>query len=479
MNLGSKLFKGFAWSALDRIFIQGIQFVLGIVLARILSPKEYGTIGILLVFITVSQVFIDSGFTKALIQKKKREEIDVSTVFCFNLVISLICYIILYFFSPIISNFYEIESLTKLLRVLALTLIFNAFFTVPITILTIDLNFKKITKINLIATILAGLIAILMALSDYGVWSLVYQFLIKSVLTATIIWAFVDWKPKFLFSITSFKEMFKFGSNLLISSLLNTIVNNFSSLFIAKVLSTKDLGYYTRGTQFADFIFNLINSVIERVLLPGLATIQDNKNILIDKTRKILKGTTLLIIPIFIFLSVVAEPLIKVLLTDKWSNAIPILQIFCIARMITIISGINVNVLYVLGKTNLALKQQYYKIVIRIVFLLIAIKYGIIYIAIAELLSTAFHFFINTYYPGKLMKYGALDQIKDIIPIIVSGLLMGLFVFIPVYFIENHLIVLIITPIIALTTYLTAIKLFKVKEFDMLYNQAKMFIKNK
>ncbi|MFH6604956.1 lipopolysaccharide biosynthesis protein [Maribacter algicola] len=473
MGLGDKMFKGMAWSAIERISIQAVQFVIGIVLLRILSPPEFDIIAILLVFITISQVFIDSGFTKALIQKQNRTNDDISTVFIFNIVISLVCYALLWLVAPLIANFYQIEELVLLLRVLAISLIVNALFTVPVTLYTIELDFKVITKVNFLSSIISGAIAIYMAYVGFGVWALVAQTLIKSVLTAILIWFGLKWKPNWVFSKGSLKELFSYGSNLLISSILNTSVNKLYELVIPKVTSPGNLGYYTSGTRITDFIFGIMNAVLERVLLPGLASLQDQIETLVKHTRSIIRATALITVPIFIFLATVAEPLILILMTDKWLPAVPIMQIFCIARAITIISGINVNLLYVIGRTDLALRQQYAKLSIRVVLLIAALKYGILFIALAELASTTIHFFINTYYPGKIMKYGSLNQIKDMLPIIFSGLIMSLCVFLIIGRIENNLAKLCLAPVIAIPIYFTFIRLFKVQELQMLLTKAK------
>ncbi len=479
MSLGNKMFNGMAWSAIERISIQAIQFVLGIILARILTPKEYGIIGILLVFIVVSQVFIDSGFTKALIQKQDRTENDISTVFFFNIIISIVCYIIIWILAPFVAQFYEIESLSILLRVLALSLISNALFTVPATLYTIELDFKTLTKINLIATLLSGGVAIYLAYSGYGVWSLVFQTIIKSFSTLIFMWFFLRWKPKWLFSKSSIKSLFSFGSKLLASSLLNVIVNNFYSLFIAKFISAKDLGYYTRGTQFSDVIFSTVNAIFDRVLLPGLSSVQNQHDILIKHTRTIIRATALFVIPLFLFIAVMSKPIVVYLLTDKWILAVPILQIFCVARLITIISGINVNLLYTIGRTDLALRQQYLKIIVRVVFFIVALNYGIVFIALAELASTAVHFFINTYYPGKIMKYGPLNQLKDLSTIIISSIIMVISVFIITFYLDNDLIKLLVAPIVAGSIYYFLIKLFKIKELDLIKVKAKGFLNKK
>jgi len=465
--------KGMVWSMLERLSVQGVQFILGIILARILSPTEYGTIGLLTVIIAFLQVFVDSGFSKALIQKQDRTQTDISTVFFFNVIISIVCYVLLWISAPFIANFYNNTLLIDLMRVISLSLIFGAFFSIPTTLLTIKFDFKAIARTNLIATILSGIIAVWMAYEGYGVWALVLQTVLKSMLTVLIMWFQIKWKPTLVFSKTSFHSLFSYGSKLLLSSVLNMSVNNFSNLFIAKVTTIKDLGFYTRGTQFADMIFTIFSSVLDSVLLPSLASIQNEREKLIHLVRLTIKFTALIVTPILVGLACIAEPLIKILLTDKWLEAVPIMQIICLARLITIISGINVNVLYAIGRTDLALKQQYIKLIIRIVFLVIAIKHGIIFLALAELVSTITHFFINTYYPGKILNYGSLQQIKDISPILFSGLLMSVGIYYTMEFVVDLLLKIVFSTIIGAIIYFSLIYFIKKDEFITLIKNIK------
>ncbi|MFK7813563.1 MAG: lipopolysaccharide biosynthesis protein [Maribacter sp.] len=479
MGLGDKMFKGMAWSAIEKVSVQAIQFFIQIALARILTPSEYGTVGLLYVFIAISMVFIDSGFTKALIQKKNRSENDISTVFLFNIGISLIAYGILFFVAPFVSDFYDIEKLTLLLRVLAISMIINALFSVPMTLYTIKLNFRVLTKINIISSILSGIVAYSMALFGYGVWALVALTLLRSIITAILSWVMLKWKPNWVFSKKSFKELFSFGSNILVSSLLDVTVNKTYELVIPKVSSVQDLGYYSRGAQNTGAIFNIINSIFHSVLLPSLTDIQDKLDLLVSHTRQIIKTAALLIIPVFLFLAAVAEPLVRVLLTEKWMPSVIIMQIFCFARMVSIISGININILYVLGRSDLVLKQQYAKIFVRVILLVAAFKFGIIYIALAELVATLVHFFINTYYPGKIMKYGATTQIKDTFIILLCGIIMVLSVFCGTWFVESDILKLIIAPIIAIPVYIGLVQLFKIKEYVLLKNKILEFTSNR
>ena len=468
MSLGNKMFKGVLWSALDKLSTQVIQFILGIVLARLLTPKEYGTVGLLLVFIAISRVFIDSGFTKALIQDQNRTKSDISTVFLFNIAISIISYFILWISAPFIADFYDLDILSILLRVLSISLILNALYTVPLTLISITLDFKTISKINFVSTLVSGLIAVYMAYHGYGVWSLVFQTLINSMITVIMVWIFNSWRPSLIFSKSSFKKLFSYGSNLLVSSIMERVVSDLSSLLIGKYLSTKNLGFYTRGTQFANFFSSSIGAILDRVLLPGLSTVQHDMTALVGYVKKILRINSLVTIPIFFGLFILSEPIIKVLLTEKWIMAVPIMQIFCIARLITLLCGINLNLLYVIGRTDLALRQQYFKIAIRVILIVLSIKFGIVYIALAELVSTTIHYFINSYYPGKLMRYGAFQQLKDISPFFLSGIVMSVVVYSVMVYIENNILKLVIGPIIGIPTYLLMIKIMKIKEINFL-----------
>ncbi len=479
MAATNKMFGAMAWSGIERISIQAIQFVLGIILARILSPTEYGIMAILFVFIILSEVFVDSGFTSALIQKKDRDLADESTVFLFNIGISIAFYLLLWVLAPYISGFYEIEELTIYIRVFSVSLIINSLFTVPRTLLTIKLDFKLLTKINLIAVIVSGTIAICLAYTGFGVWSLIWQVIIRSILTGCLIWIFVKWKPILVFSKSSFHQLFSYGSKLLVSSLLVQFFSQLNSLLIGKYINAKSLGFYSRGIQFSDFVFNIFNSSINGVLLPALAPIQDQKELLKEQISITSKTAALITVPIFLLLTLLAEPIILVLLTDKWALAIPIMQIFSIARLITIASIININVLYIIGRTDLVLKQQYVCIGIRIILVIGALKYGIVAIAWAELISSAIHFFINAYYPGKLINYSAVKQIKDLYKIYLAGIIMCSPIIILTKAIENKILLIALSLVLCIPLYYLILRLFKIQEVNSLQRHLIGFLKPK
>lgn len=478
MSLGNKLFQGTVWSSLEKLSVQVVSFALGVILARLLTPEEYGTFGLLLVFISISQVFIDSGFSQALIQRQERTDKDISTVFLFNILVALACYAILYVAAPSISYFYEVPKLTPLLRVLAISLLLNALFTIPLTLLTIALDFKSIAKVTLVTTILSGALAIYCAYLGMGEWALVIQTISKGAFMTIFLWLGTQWKPMFIFSKKSFNTLFSFGSKLLVSSLLSSLLSNLNSILIGKYIGTKSLGFYTRGTQFADIVYSILNASLNSVLLPSLSVIQQNTKELIGITRTILKTTALVTVPLFLGLALLSEPIVLILLSDKWRMAIPIMQIFCIARLITILVGISSNVLYAVGRTDLTLKQEYVKIAVRIIFLLIALPHGIYWIAVAELSATSIHYFINTYYPGKLFNYGAIAQLRDISKIILAGITMFILGFICKYLIINTYVqLLVVIPVCAFVYYYLLVFL-KVNELNMLRSKILSLLKN-
>ena len=489
------MFRGLAWSTMERFSIQLIQFILGIILARILSEEEYGIIGILLVFMAVSKVFIDSGFSQALIQKKNHDVRDENTVFIFNLVISILCYAILYVGAPYLAEFYSDqpfhEVLPDYIRIIGVILIINSFGAVPMTLVTKELNFKVQTIINAIASVVSGVVAIYLAYEGYGVMALIYQQIVRAAVSLMVIYLLIKWRPQWVFSWESFKGLFRYGSNLLVGSILGVVVNNFSAIFIAKVINVSQLGFYTRGTQFSDFVFGVVNSTLGRVIFPGLSQVQDELERLVKHTRKIIKLVAVINIPLFLFLAVLAKPIILVLLTDKWLPAVPIMQLFCLARMITIISGVNVSLLQAIGRTDLILRQQYVKIAVRVILLVMAFKYGIVYVALAELISTSIHFFINTYHPGRIMKYGALKQLWDLKQIGFAGLASAVLT----YYCSTTLslewfqlnsgelfggiLYLALCGLLGGILYLVLCSLFKVEEFKTIIEQVKTLVKKR
>jgi len=467
-TLKHKTATGILWNAIDKFAVQGIQFLLGIIIARILSPSDFGLIGMLTIFIVLAQLLIDSGFGKALIQKKNRNDVDFSTVFYFNLLFSIILYFILFFTAPLISQFYNIPTLTILTRVLALSIIINSFSVVQTAKFAIGLEFKKMALINFIAVIISGTIGIIAAYSGFGVWSLVIQTLTKAFIVALLFWIFSRWTPLFVFSFASFKELFHFGSKLLGAGVIATFFQNIYTLLIGKFFSASTLGYYTRGVQFSEFSSGTITSILQNVSFPVLSSLQDDKEKLFAVYKKFVRLSAFIIFPLMTLLALLADPFIRILLTDKWLLTIPILQWLCFARIFTPISTLNMNILNVLGRSDLFLKLDILKIPIMVAILVIALPLGIKAVVIGSLIDSFIAFFINTYYPGKFFNFGAVSQLKEISKIMLATLLMAAIVFFFCYFMDSMVLKLFSGAILGVSSYLFISKVLKINEFCLI-----------
>ena len=448
-----RLLKGVLWNFIEKFSVKGSSFIISILLARILSPTDYGLIGMLTVFISLSTVFIEGGFIKALIQKQERTEEDFSTVFFFNLAISVVIYCVIYAASPYIANFYNEEVLTNILKILSLNLIIGSLNIVQRAKLMIAMDFKSLAHINFIATIIGGGIGISMAYTHWGVWSLVGQTLASTLAMFFLFPLYSRWKPQWMFSLHSFKTLFGFGSKLLATGVISTIYNNIATIAIGKSYRTSELGYYTRATQFSEMIAWTVNDIMGTVTLPILSECQKQREQMVEIYSKSLFYTALLIFPIMSLMALLATPLIVVLLTEKWLPCVILLQILCFARMMTPLSAINMNVLNAIGRPDLFMKVDFIKIPIGILSLIITIPMGVTAVVVGDLITTFIAFFINAYYPGKILGYGAWQQIKAFKPIILAILLMSLVVLFVRIFITNYVLMLIVGSLLGGVTY--------------------------
>jgi Membrane protein involved in the export of O-antigen and teichoic acid len=353
MSLKQKTFKGVIWSAVERFSTQGVQFLFGILLARLLTPNDYGMIAMLTIFMAVSQTFIDSGFGNALIRKPDRNENDKATVFFFNIFMAAACYAAIFLAAPYVAQFYNMPQLADILRILAINLIIQAFGSIQRLNLTIDLNFKMLAKISFSGAVVGGTAGLICAYNGLGVWSLVVQQMTTTSFRVLLFWGLVRWRPKSFFNKTSFKNMFGFGSKLLASGLLNTLYENIYDLIIGKFFSASTLGNYSRASHFANFPSSNITGIFQRVTFPVLSKIQDDPVKLRKGYLKFLNMSTLVIFPLMIGLAALAKPFILLVLTEKWANVILILQIICIAHMWHPVHAINLNVLQVMGRSDL------------------------------------------------------------------------------------------------------------------------------
>ena len=422
-SIKDKTLTGTKWASIEKVSVQGIQFVLSIVMARMLSPSDYGMIGMLGVFLAVSQTFIDGGFTNALVRKIDRTQDDYSTVFYFNIAISIVCYLLLFISAPFVADFYHTPLLCSVLRVQSVSLIINSLIGVQITQLTIELNFKALAIRSVFATIISGIIGIVLAYLGFGVWSLVAQNLISCLVNLLFIWIYCRWTPSLTFSKQSFDSLFSFGSKLLFSNVINKIYTNIRPIIIGRFFSSADLGVYTRGCSFVEYPIYAINGILEKVTFPILATIQDDLSRLIQVYRKYIAIVSLVNFFVCLFIASCARPLVLLLLTDKWESSIIFLQIICFSLMFDHICTINLNLLMVKGYSNLVLKLEVFKKTMMTLVLFASIPFGVVGICVSSIITTQIAVFVNTYYTGKEFGYGYLNQIRDIIPFFVFSLL--------------------------------------------------------
>ena len=436
-NLKQKTQKGLVWSFVERFATQGVQFLFGIILARLLSPEDYGTIAMPLVFLAIAQCFIDSGFSTALIRKPELTEDDLSTAFYFNIGVGIICYVALFFTSPLIADFYHTPILADLLKVTALATLFNPLCAVQQAILTRKIDFKTQAVVSLSGALVSGVVGLVMAYNGFGVWSLVCQQVGGYAIRTILLWVLGKWKPKRRWSWESFHYLWGFGSKMLGSGLLDTTYNNIYPLVIGKFFSANDLGNYTRAQQFSTLPSSNITGVLQRVTFPVLSSIQNEDERLARNYRKILKLSAFLIFPMMLMLSAVADPLIRVLLTDKWEGCIILLQIICFDMMWYPIHAINLNLLQVKGRSDLFFRLEVIKKIVGVGILCVTIPHGVIWMVCGGVVSSMIALVINTHYTGKLIRVGYFKQMGDLLPIFGVSFLMWLLVHASLWLTDN------------------------------------------
>lgn len=452
-SLRKKTVKGVMWSAIDRFSTQGIQFAFSILIARLLMPSDYGVIAMLGIFLAVSQTFIDSGFGTALVQKSNRTETDFSTVFYFNIVVAVLFYVLLWFSSPYIASFYDIPMLKDVTRVVALTLVFSALGGIQSAKLSIAINFKTRAVISLISALSTGCVGLYMAYSGYGAWALVFQMVFSSLLNTILLWCFVRWIPKLVFSWQSFRQLFSFGSKLLASALLETIYNNVYTLVIGKVYSSSSLGLYSRASGLAQYPSSNITSVLQAVTFPVLCSIQNDEKRLTDAYKRFIRMSAFVIFPLMVGLASVADPFIRVVLTDKWEGTIYLLQIVCFSMMWYPIHVINLSILQVKGRSDYFLKLEIIKKIQGVCILCITVPISIVAMCYGSVISSLISLVWNTYYTKRLIGYGFFSQIKDLFHILIHSLLMGGLVLLVIHFIDIMWVKLLVGILVGVLYY--------------------------
>lgn len=465
-SLQQKTFSGLLWTFAENFSLQGFGFIQGIILARLLMPSDYGLIAMVGLFFAVSNCFIDSGFTTALIRKKNRTAIDYSTVYVTNVCLSFLFAVLLCICSPAIANFYNEPILQKVVCISALSLFLNSFLAVQGTRLTINLDFKTKSIIHATTTIIAGIVTIILAFLGYGVWSLIYPTFIVLPIKAILYWHYQHWFPGLTFSVKSCKEFFSFGSKLLISGLLDTLYNNIYPIVIGKKFSATDLGYYGRADGYAALPSITITGMLSKVTFPVLCEIQEDDKRLEQVYRRLLRLSAYVIFPCMIGLAALAKPLIITIITEKWEKSIIYLQILCFSLMWYPIHAINLNLLQVKGRSDLFLRLEVIKKIIGIGILCISIPLGLIYMCIGRIFGSIICLTVNTYYTGKLIHVGFFMQMKDLLPTLLYSFSMGVIIWICNQFISSLYLQIIVGTLVGITYYVTISWINKSSELD-------------
>lgn len=442
------------WTVGERLSVQAVQLLVQIVLARLLEPAQFGLIGMLIIFTAVAQSIMDSGFGSALIQKKDADQTDASSIFFFNLILGVILALVLSLTAPLIAKFYLQPALTSITRVLSLTLIINAFSLVQKSLLAKKMDFKTQMKISLLAVIISGVIGIVMAKRGFGVWSLVAQMVSKSLFQSIFLWLFNEWRPSAIFSISSLKSMFSFGSKLLVSGLIDTIFNNIYQTFIGKVYSPTDLGFFSKAKSIETAAVQATGSSLGQVLFPSLVHFQDDVINLKKAYRKTIKLSLFLHFPLMIGLWAIAEPLFRLLLTDKWAPSIPYFQILCIVGMLYPLHVLNLNILKVKGRSDLFLRLEIVKRALVVLTIFTTYRWGIIAILYGQIATSLIGYFLNSYYSGRLINYSQCNQIKDLIPSFGSAVIMGFIMYlVGLLPVDSHLLKILFQTLAGVLVY--------------------------
>ncbi|WP_222165301.1 lipopolysaccharide biosynthesis protein [Edaphocola aurantiacus] len=429
MSINKELVSGVFWSFLQQFSSQIINFIVSIILARLLLPDDFGQIALFGVVMALGGVLINGGLTTSLIRTKNITEEDLSTVFFFNMAMSVLIYLIIVLVAPLIATFYKIPALTAIIRVYSITLIIGAFGAVQHTIFSKELKFKLELGLQLPASIISAATGIVLAYQGFGVWALVWMNILQSSVFSILLWITSPWRPKFIFNKEKFKYHFNFGYKLSLSSLLDTLFNNIYTIFIGKLYSPTQLGYYNRADSMKQLPVSNISQVLNKVTLPLFAKIQDDSDALRALYKKIMTSVLFVLAPILAYLVVEAEAIFTLLFTHKWDNAVPYFQILCIAGLLYPIHAYNLNILYVRGRSDLFLKLEVIKKILIVIILVVSSFFGIYGLLWGQVVFSFIALFINSYYSGKFIDYGFSKQIRDLLPACLLSFVVGIIVF--------------------------------------------------
>lgn len=469
--------NNFIWRFAERCGAQAVTLIVSIVLARILTPGDFGTVSLVMVFTTIMQVFVDSGLGTALIQKKDADDLDFSSVFYFNFAVCLILYAVMFMAAPLIAGFYNDTSLILIIRVISLTIIISGVKGIQQSYVSRNMLFKRFFFATLGGTIFSAFLGIGMAYAGCGVWSIVAQQLSNTAIDTLILWVTVKWRPKKLFSWKRLKGLLSYGWKLLISSLLDTVYNNLRNLIIGKIYTSADLAYYNQGDKFPKVIVTNINASIDSVLLPSMAGEQDHRDRVKSMTRRAIKTSTYIMAPLMMGLMFCAEPVVKLLLTDKWLPCVPYLRIFCFTCMFWPIHTANLNAIKAMGRSDLFLKLEIVKKIMGLTLLLLTMRISVMAMAYSLIVSGICSQVINSWPNWKLLNYNYFEQLRDILPSIIIALIMGIIVYFVGFLRLPTIVILLIQVLTGAAIYIGVSALLHLEEFEYLFEMVKSFLK--
>lgn len=479
MNDRNKILLNFIWRFAERCGAQIVSFIVSIVLARILLPEDYGTIALVTVFTVILQVFVDSGLGTALIQKKDADELDFSSVFFFNFVVCIILYGGLFVASPFIARFYGNDNLTSVIRVIGLTIVVSGVKGIQQSYVSRNMMFKRFFFSTLGGTIFSAVLGIGMAYAGAGVWALVAQQLSNTIIDTAILWITVQWRPKLQFSWNRLKGLLNYGWKLLVSALLDTVYNNLRSLIIGKIYTSSDLAFYNQGDKFPNVIVTNINTSIDSVLLPTMSSVQDDRKRVKEMTRRAMKTSVYIMAPLMMGLVFCAKPIVRLVLTDKWLPCVPFLQVFCITYMFWPVHTANLNAIKALGRSDLFLKLEIVKKIVGLIALFATMNISVKAMAYSLLVVSVLSQIINSWPNRKLLNYGYLEQLKDILPGIIIAVCMGACVYCVHFIGLSDVLTLCIQIPLGMVIYILLSKILRMESYQYLSGILIGFIRSK
>ena len=473
MTLKQKAISGVFWTTIQGLSVKLIQFIVVIIISRILTPKDFGLIGMLYIFVALGNLIIDAGFGQSLIRKKNISDIDYNSIFLMNILFGIIIYILLFFIAPYISLFFDTPELENLSRILFLIFPINSFAVVHNAILSREIKFKTLAKISLISVVLSGIISIFLAFENFGVWALVYQTLLFSLFNSILLWIFNrNWRPSFIISIKPIREMLSFSLNLFFTNIIIVLFNNIYTLIIGKQFSPIQVGYYNQAKKFEEIPVGTLTAIIQKVSYPILSQLQDNNELLKNGYRKIIIQTIYLAFPLMLGLIAISKNVIVLLLTDKWLPAVPLFTILCFHGALFPLHSINVNILKVKGNGKMLLRLEIIRRLLVISAIIVTIRYNVITLLFGHVVASIISVIINMYYCGKEINFSLFEQIMDIIPYFFLASFTAFIIYLIGFFLNigNIFIILMIQILLGLFIYIFISYFFKLRAFTEMYN---------